>query len=92
MHPLTTILLWEVHNDDRNMLKNFQVNLIYRLGAMEKTSHFPTKIQHQQHEGANLNIETDSCSLDPARRYLKKKNSHVSTIKPACTHKNKGMQ
>lgn len=77
VHPLTTSLLWEVHNDDRNMFKKFEVNLIYRLGAMEKTSRCPAKIQHQQHEGVNLKDETDFCNLDPARGYLHKKKSHT---------------
>jgi len=62
------------------------------LGAIEKTSRCPVKIQRQQHEGANVNVEADSYSLDPARGYLNKKNSHESETKPACNHKNKGMQ
>lgn len=53
---LIEILLWEVHHDDRNMLSNFQIDLVYRLGAMAKTSSGPVKIQQQELEGADLNI------------------------------------
>jgi len=42
---MITILLWDVHHDDRNMLSNFQIDLIDRLGAMAKTSSGPVKIQ-----------------------------------------------
>ena len=67
---MITILLWEMHNDDRNMLSKFQINPVYRLGAMAKTSSSPVKIQQQQLEGADLNVEMNSCSLDPARGHL----------------------
>jgi len=60
VHPLITILLWEVHHDDRNMLSNFQIDLIYRLGAMAKTSFGPVKMQQQQPEGADLSVEMNS--------------------------------
>ena len=49
-HPLTTIFLWEVHNDDGNMLKKIQVNPVYRLGFMDKTSHCSINLQDtEQH-------------------------------------------
>jgi len=73
VHPLIAILLWEVHNDDRNMLRKFQIDPVYRSGAMEKTSFCLVKIQHQQLDGADLNVETNSCSLDPTRGYLHNK-------------------
>ena len=73
------ILLWEMHNDDRNMLRKFQINLVYRLGAMVKTSSGPVKIQQQQLEGADLNVETNACSLDLVRGHLhKEKNQKIS--------------
>ena len=87
VHPLTTILLWEVHKNDRSMLIKFQVNPIYRLGAMEKTSCCLVKIQHQQHKGANLNVEAGSCSVDPAKGYPHQKISHVSANRPECIHR-----
>lgn len=70
---IDAIFLWEVHHDDRNMLSKFQIDLIYRSGAMAKTSFCPVKIQHQQLEGADLNVEASSYSVDPTRRYLHKK-------------------
>jgi len=45
MHPLIAILLWEVNNDDRNMLNKFQIDPIYCSGAMEKISFSLEKIQ-----------------------------------------------
>jgi len=39
-----------------------------------------------------LKVEADSYSLDPARGYLHKKNSHISATKQACINRNKGMQ
>lgn len=72
MHPLITIFLWEVHHDDRNMLSKFQINPIYHLGEMVKTSSGFVTMQQQQLEGADLNLETKACSLDPARGHLHK--------------------
>jgi len=72
VHPLIEILLWEVHHADRNMLSNFQNDPIYRLGAMAKTSSGPVKMQQQQPEGADLNVETNACSLDLVRGHLHK--------------------
>jgi len=57
VHPLIAIFLWEVHNDDRNMLSRFQIDPIYRSRAMEKTSFSLEKIQQQQLEGADLNVK-----------------------------------
>ena len=62
VHPLITILLWEMHHDDRNMLNNFQIDPVYRLGAMVKASSGLVKIQQHQLEGADLNVEMNSCS------------------------------
>ena len=76
MHPLIAIFLWEVHHDDRNMLSKFQIDPVYRLGAMAKTSSGPVKIQQQQLEGADLNVETNACSLDLVRGHLHKETSH----------------
>jgi len=95
VHPLITILLWDVHNDDRNMLIKFQINPVYLSGAMEKTNFCLVKIQYQQLEGANLNVETNSCSLDPARGYLHNKkiamnqrpSHHATTETNACSNK-----
>lgn len=70
---MITILLWEVHNDGRTMLKKFYIDLVYRLGAMEKISRCLVKIQHQQLEGASLNVETNSYSVDPTKGYLHNK-------------------
>jgi hypothetical protein len=93
VHPLITILLWEMHNDDRNMLTKFQINPIYRLGEMAKTSSGFVKMQQQQLEGADLNVETIACSLDPARGHLhKKKTSQKSSAKPHATKKSMQQQ
>jgi len=63
------------------MLNKFQIDPIYRSGEMAKTSLCPMKIQHQQLEGAELNVETNSCSLDLARGCLHNQNNHTSDIK-----------
>ena len=34
----------EVHNDDGNMLKMFHLNIVYRLGDKDKTSHCPVNL------------------------------------------------
>jgi len=78
VHPLITILLWEVHNDDRNILRKFQINPVYRLGEMAKTSSGSVKIQQQQLEGGGLNVEMNSCSLDPSRGHLHKKKTTMN--------------
>ena len=70
VHPLITILLWEMHNDDRNMLSKFQIDPLCRLGEMAKTSSGFVTMQQQQLEGADLNVETMACSSDPARGHL----------------------
>jgi len=72
MHPLITILLWEVHHDDRNILSKFQINPLYRLGEMAKTSSGFVTMQQQQLERAALNVETNAWSLDLARGHLHK--------------------
>ena len=94
VHPLIAILLWEVHNDDRNMLRKFQIDPVYRSRAMAKTSFCPVKIQHQQLEGAYLNVEANSCSVDPTKGYLHKKTTmnqqpshHEATETNACSNK-----
>jgi len=92
VHPLIAILLWEVHNDDRNMLKKFQIDLVYCLGAMAKTSSGPVKIPQQQLKGADLNVETNACSLDLVRGHLHKENSYEPSTKPPCNHITKCMQ
>jgi len=94
VHPLIAILLWEVHNDDRNILSKFPIDPVYRSGEMEKTSFCPVKIQQQQLEGADLNVETSSCIVDPTRGYLHKKTAmsqqpshHATTKTNACSSK-----
>ena len=72
MHPLITSLLWEMHHDDKNMLRKFQINPLYRLGEMVKTSSGSVTLQQQQLEGADLNVETNACSLDLVRGHLHK--------------------
>ena len=72
VHPLIAILLWEVHNDDRNMLRKFQIDPIYRSGAMVKTSSGSMTMQQRQLESADLNMETIAWSLDLAREHLHK--------------------
>jgi len=42
------------------MLSNFQIDPIYRLGAMAKTSFGSVKMQQQQPEGADLSVEMNS--------------------------------
>jgi len=76
-----------MHNDDRNVLSKFQIDPVYRLGAMAKTSSSPVKIQQQQLEGADLNMEMNSCSLDPARECLQKQNNHTSDSKELITQR-----
>ena len=66
------IFLWEVHHDDRNVLSKFQIDPVYRLGEMAKISSGLVKIQQQQLEGADLNVETNACSLDLVRGHLHK--------------------
>jgi len=55
------------------MLSKFQINPVYRSREMAKTSFCPMKIQHQQLEGADLNVEASSYRVDPTRGYLHKK-------------------
>jgi len=81
-----------MHNDDRNMLTEFQINPLHRLGEMAKTSSGPVKIQWQQFEGADLNVEMNSCCMHLARGHLHKETSHESATKPSCNHKIKCMQ
>lgn len=68
------------------MLRKFQIDLVYRLGAKEKTSFYLIKIQRHQLEGASLNVETNSCSLDLAKGYLHQNNkphiSHQTSMHP----------
>jgi len=45
------------------------------------------KIQHQQHEGANVNVEAGSCSIGPAGGYLHQEISHVLANRLACIHR-----
>ena len=61
-----------MHNDGRNMLTEFQINPIYRLGEMAKRSSGFVTMQQQQLEWAELNMETIACSSDPARAHLHK--------------------
>lgn len=99
MHPLITIFLWEMHNDDRNMLTKVQINPVYRLRAMAKTSSGFVTMQQQQLEGANLNVETMACSSDPARGHLhKEKQSKIisqalmQSKDPSMQQQNQSMQ
>jgi len=92
MHPLIAISLWEVHNDDGTMLRNFQIDPVYHSRAMEKISRCLVKNQHQQLEGASLNVETNSCSLGLAKGHLHKENNHELATKPSCNHQNQCMQ
>ena len=72
-----------MHNDDRNMLTEFQINPVYRLRAMAKTSSGFVTMQQQQLEGADLNVETMACSSDLARGHLhKKRNNQRLAAKP----------
>ena len=69
-----------MHNDDRNMLRKFQLDPLWRLGEMSKTSSGLVKMQQQQLGRADLNVETIVGSLDPARGHLhKKKQSKISS-------------
>jgi hypothetical protein len=92
VHPLITIFPWEVHHDDRNTLSKFQIDLVYRLEAMAKTSSGPVKIQWQQLEGADLSVEMNFCSMHPARGHLHKENNQKSSAKPSCNQRNQCMQ
>jgi len=75
------------------MFSKFQINPVYRSGAMVKKSFYPVKIQHQQLEGADLNVEASSCRVDPTRGYLHKKTtrtqqpSHNATTKTSACNK-----
>ena len=92
MHPLITILLWEVHNNDRNMLSKFHIDPIYRSGAMEEKRLCHVKIQRQQHEGANLNVKPTLAAWIWPEDTCTRKNSHESATKPPCNHRNQCMQ
>ena len=54
------------------MLIKFQINPVYRLGAMAKTSSGSVTMQQQQLERADLNVETIAWSLDLVRGHLHK--------------------
>ena len=92
VHPLITNLLWEMHHDGRNMPTKFQLNPVCRLGEMEKRSSGPVKIQWQQFQDADLNVEMNACCMHLDRGNLHKKTSHESATKPSCNHKIKRMQ
>ena len=88
VHPLITNLIWEMHNDGSNMLTKFQIKPIYRLGEISKTSSGSGKMQQQQLDCAELNVEMNVWSLDPARGHLHEKktvkdqhSSHHAIIK-----------
>ena len=57
------------------MLSKFQIDPLWRLGEMSKTSSGSVKMQQQQLERADLNVETIVWSLDPARGHLHMKNT-----------------
>jgi len=92
VHPLITILLWVIHNDDRNILTEFQINPVYRLGAMVKTSSGSVKMQQQQPERADLNVETNACSLDLVRGNLHKENQSKNISQALMQPKDPSMQ
>ena len=99
MHLLITILLWDMHHDDRNMLSKFQINPLYRLGEMAKTSSGFVTMQQQQLEGADLNVETMACSSDPAKGHLHKEKkskiisqSLMQSKDPSMQQQNQNMQ
>ena len=81
VHPLIMNLLWEMHHDGRNIPTKFQLNPVCRLGEVAKRSSGLVKMQQQQLECANLNVETYSCILDLGRGYLHKQNNHTSDSK-----------
>ena len=89
---MITILLWEVHHDDKNMPSKFQINLVHRLEAMAKTSSRLVKIQQQQLEGADLNVETNACSLDLVRGHLHKEKKPKIISQVLMQPKDPGMQ
>jgi len=74
------------------MLTKFQINLIYRSGAMAKTSFCPMKIQQQQLEGADLNVKPAPTAWIRPEDTCTRKNSHESATKPSCNHRNQCMQ
>lgn len=88
-----------MHNDDRNMLTKFQINPVYCLGEMAKTSSGSVTLQQQQLEGADLNVETIACSSDPARGHLHKEKqskiisqSLMQSKDPSMQQQNQSMQ
>ena len=87
VHPLITNLLWEMHNDGRNMLTEFQINPIYRLGEMAKRSSGFVTMQQQQLERAELNVETIACSSDPARGHLHKEKQSKIISQASCNQR-----
>ena len=87
VHPLITILLWEMHNDGRNMLTKFQINPIYRLGEMAKRSSGFVTMQQHQLQRAELNVETIACSSDPARGHLHKEKQSKIISQASCNQR-----
>ena len=93
MHPLITIMLCEVHDDDRNMLSKFHINLIYRSGAIAKTSFGPAKNSTSAAWGCRSEREASSYSMNLARGYLYKGKTtmnqqpshHATTKTNACS-------
>jgi len=91
VNPLIEILIWEVHNDDGNMLSKFQIDPVYRSGAMVKTSFGPEKIQQQQLEGADLNVKPAATAWIQPEDTCIRKQPGIS-IQATCNHKNQCMQ
>ena len=69
------------------MLSKFQIDPVYRLGAMAKISSGLVKIQQQQLQGADLSVEMDSCSMHLARGHLHKENNQKLVAKPHAIRK-----
>jgi len=74
------------------MLSKFQIDPIYRSVAMAKTSFGPVKIQHQQLEGADLNLKPAPTAWIRPEDTCTRKNSHELATKPPCNHRNQCMQ
>jgi len=87
VHPFIMNLLWEMHTDDRNMLTEFQLNPVYRLGEMAKTSSGFVTMQQQQLERAELNVETIACSSNLARGHLHKEKQSKIISQASCNQR-----
>jgi len=92
VHPLISILLWEVHNEDRNVLSKFQIDPVNRLGEMAKTSSGPVKIQQQQLEGCRSECGNELLQHASGQRTPAQGKQQKSSSQATCNHKNQCMQ